>query len=56
VDSRALEWFERMCAGQIDQTQLADDYSLQLTDDAVQGMSRYLKEYVPNGCQGSKDP
>jgi hypothetical protein len=45
VESLALEWFGRMRTGQIDQTQLTDDYSAQLTDDAVQAMSRYLKEY-----------
>ena len=36
-------------------TQLAADYSAQLTDDAVQAMSRYLKEYdygtSPTGAQ-----
>ena len=40
---------------QIDRTQLAADYSAQLTDDAVQAMSRYLKghEYgaPPTGAQ-----
>jgi len=34
-----------MQSSQIDRTQLTPDYSAQLTDDAVQAMSRYLKEY-----------
>ena len=45
VESLALEWFDRMRTGQIDRTQLTADYNAQLTDDAVQAMSRYLKEY-----------
>jgi hypothetical protein len=45
VESLALEWFERMRTGQIDRRQLTAAYSAQLTDDAVQGMSRYLKKY-----------
>ena len=45
VQTLALEWFAQMRTGQIDRTQLAADYSAQLTDDAVQAMSRYLKEY-----------
>ena len=45
VETLALEWFAQMRTGQIDRTQLAADYSAQLTDDAVQAMSRYLKEY-----------
>jgi hypothetical protein len=45
VEALALEWFAQMRTGQIDRTQLAADYSAQLTDDAVQAMSRYLKEY-----------
>jgi hypothetical protein len=45
VETLALEWFAEMRTGQIDRTQLAADYSAQLTDDAVQAMSRYLKEY-----------
>jgi hypothetical protein len=43
VETLALEWFAKMRTGQIDRTQLAADYSAQLTDDAVQAMSRYLK-------------
>ena len=45
VEALALEWFAQIRTGQIDRTQLAADYSAQLTDDAVQAMSRYLKEY-----------
>jgi hypothetical protein len=41
----ALEWYLRMQAGQIDRTQLTDAYSAQLTDHAVQEMSRRLNEY-----------
>jgi hypothetical protein len=55
VEALALEWFAQMQTGQIDRTQLAADYSAQLTDDAVQAMSRYLKEYKygasPTGAQ-----
>ena len=55
VETLALEWFAQMQAGQIDRTQLTADYSAQLTDDAVQAMSRYLKEYKygssPTGAQ-----
>ena len=55
VETLALEWFAKMRTGQIDRTQLAADYSAQLTDDAVQAMSRYLKEYEygasPTGAQ-----
>ena len=43
VEGLALEWFDRMRAGRIDRTQLSADYSAQLTDDAVQAMSRYLE-------------
>jgi hypothetical protein len=45
VESLALEWFGRMRTGDVDRTQLTFDYNAQLTDDAVQAMSRYLKEY-----------
>ena len=55
VETLALEWFAKMRTGQIDRTQLAADYSAQLTDDAVQAMSGYLKEYEygasPTGAQ-----
>jgi hypothetical protein len=55
VETLALEWFAKMRTGQIDRTQLAADYGAQLTDDAVQAMSRYLKEYEygasPTGAQ-----
>jgi hypothetical protein len=45
VEALALEWFEFMRTGQIDRTQLAPDYSAQLTEVAVQSMSQYLREY-----------
>jgi hypothetical protein len=45
VEAVALKWFTEMQAGQIDRSQLAADYSAQLTDAAVQGMSRYLREF-----------
>ena len=55
VETLALEWFAQMRTGQIDRTQLAADYSAQLTDDAVQAMSQYLKKYdygaSPTGAQ-----
>jgi hypothetical protein len=55
IETLALEWFAKMRTGQIDRTQLTADYSAQLTDDAVQAMSRYLKEYEygasPTGAQ-----
>ena len=55
VASLALEWFKRMQTGTIDRTQLTPEYSVQLTDSAVQEMSRYLKKYdygtPPTGAQ-----
>ena len=45
VEAVALKWFTEMQAGQIDRSQLTADYSAQLTDAAVQGMSRYLREF-----------
>ena len=45
VETLALEWFAKMQTGQIDRTQLAADYRAQLTDDAVQALSRFLKEH-----------
>ena len=41
----ALQWFAQMQAGKIDRTQYAAAYGAQLTDDAVQAMSRHLNEY-----------
>jgi hypothetical protein len=35
VENLALEWFERMRTGQIDRSQLAADYSAQLTESVV---------------------
>ena len=55
VETLALEWFANMQTGQIDRTQLAAEYNAQLTDDAVQAMSRFLKEHdygaPPTGAQ-----
>ena len=55
VETLALEWFAQMRTGQIDRTQLAADYSAQLTDDVVQATARYLKQYEygasPTGAQ-----
>lgn len=41
----ALRWFAQMRAGSIDRAQLTADYNAQLTDDAVQQMSRFLTAY-----------
>jgi hypothetical protein len=41
----ALQWFAQMQAGKIDRTQYDAAYGAQLTDDAVQAMSRQLNEY-----------
>ena len=55
VEALALDWFAQMRSGQIDRTQLAADYSAQLTDDVVQATSQYLKKYEygasPTGAQ-----
>lgn len=45
MESFALQWFERMRTGQIDRAQLEPRYNAHLTEDAVRGMSRYLKAY-----------
>jgi hypothetical protein len=45
IEACALRWFLQMRTGHIDRTQLAPEYSAQLTDDAVQKMSAYLGEY-----------
>jgi hypothetical protein len=45
VEDLALQWFEQMRTGQIDRTQLTPRYSAHLTEDAVQGMSRFIKAY-----------
>ena len=55
VESLALQWFERMRTGQIDRGEMTATYSAQLTDDAVEGLSHFLKEYEygasPTGAQ-----
>jgi len=45
METFALQWFERMRTGQIDRTQLEPRYSAHLTDEAVQGMSRFIQAY-----------
>lgn len=45
VKDFALHWFLQMQAGKMDRTQLTDAYSAQLTDHAVQEMSRRLNDY-----------
>jgi hypothetical protein len=47
VKTIALEWFEHLQAGQIDRTQMTTAFSENLTDDAVQEMSRFLASYGP---------
>ena len=41
----ALRWFAQMQAGEIDRTQYTAAYGAQLTDDAVQALSRQLNRY-----------
>jgi hypothetical protein len=41
----ALQWFAQIQAGRIDRTQYAAAYSAQLTDKAVQAISRHLNQY-----------
>jgi hypothetical protein len=45
VKALALRWFLQMQAGQIDRSQYAAAYGVQLTDDAVKSMSHQLNEY-----------
>ena len=45
MNTFALQWFTEMQAGRFDRTQLTAAYNAQLTDDAVQTMSRRLNEY-----------
>ncbi len=42
VEGIALRWFDQMRAGQIDRAELHPDYNAQLTNDAVEQMSRFL--------------
>ena len=55
----ALQWFAQMQAGKIDRTQYTAAYSAQLTDDAVQAMSRHLNQYgaspivAPKSCKSA---
>ena len=41
----AMQWFMQMQAGKIDRSQYEAVYGAQLTDDAVQAMSKELNEY-----------
>jgi hypothetical protein len=41
----ALQWFSQMQAGTIDRARYADGYNAQLTDRAVQDMSRQVRQY-----------
>lgn len=41
----ALQWFAQMQAGQFDRAQVTAAYSAQVTDEAVQAMTRCLNEY-----------
>jgi hypothetical protein len=45
VEAFALQLFEQMRTGQLDRTQLEACYDAHLTEDAVQGMSRFLRAY-----------
>jgi len=45
VEAFALQRFEQMRTGEIDRTQLDARYNAHLTDEAVQGMSRFLRAY-----------
>ena len=45
LEDLILHWFAQMHAGQVDRTQLAQEYSAHLSNEAVQQMSRFLKEY-----------
>ena len=47
VRSFALDWFERLQAGQIDRAQMTKTLSETLTDESVQEMSHYLNSYGP---------
>ena len=58
VKALALQWFTQMQSGQIDRTQLDATYHAQLRGDAVQQMSRKLKEYGASPMSASilKEP
>ena len=45
VAALALRWYTDMQAGRFDRSQLVAAYSAQLTDEAVQDMSRHLNQY-----------
>jgi hypothetical protein len=45
IEAVALKWFADMQTGNIDRSQLTSEYSAQLTDTAVRGMSHYLHDH-----------
>jgi hypothetical protein len=55
VEALALQWFGEMQSGQIDRAQLTDAYSKQLSDEAVKGIAKYLKDHdygvPPSGAE-----
>ncbi len=55
MEGLVLHWFAQMHAGQIDRMQLSPEYSAHLSDDAVQELSHFLKQYQfgtsPTGAQ-----
>ena len=53
IEALALRLYAQMEAGKIDRTQFTEQYSAQLTDDAVKAMSHQLGEYgaPPLGAQ-----
>lgn len=53
VKALVLQWYTNMIAGRFDRSRLTPAYSAQLTDEAVQNMSRHLRQYGagPTGAQ-----
>jgi hypothetical protein len=47
VQAFALQWFERLQAGQIDRNQMTTALSETLTDDSVKEMSRIVTSFGP---------
>jgi hypothetical protein len=47
VQTFALQWFERLQAGQIDRNQMTTALSETLTDDSVKEMSRIVTSFGP---------
>lgn len=46
VKALALQWFDRLQKGVIDRSQLAPEYSAQLTAAAIQAMAKYLNDHA----------